>query len=168
MPLSFIRQSLIEHTNKEKRLIEEGIIPDPRKAALSSQPPHLESSQNNKRKSTSDDPPNPEASPNDDICRHVNISCDAVRTKIRSFLNSGKMNVANFQKAFNANSKSYSSFMGQKGPHKGSNSNIYPNAFAFFKARELNGAKPLKKKIKPEDAEKTFDVSGITLEGEET
>jgi hypothetical protein len=84
----------------------------------------------------------------DDICHHVNTSCDAVRTKIRSFLNSREMNVTTFQKVIGANSKSHSSFMGQKGPYKGSNSNIYSNAFAFLKARELNGIKHLKKSQK--------------------
>jgi hypothetical protein len=95
------------------------------------------------------------------IYQHVNISCDAVRTKVRSFLNSGEMKVTSFQKAIRANSKSYSSFMGQKGPFKGSNSNIYPNAFTFFKAKELNGitAPPPKKKVKKEDSEKTVDVT---------
>jgi hypothetical protein len=89
------------------------------------------------------------------IYQHVNISCDAVRTKVRSFLNSGEMKVTSFQKAIRANSKSYSSFMGQKGPFKGSNSNIYP------KAKELNGitAPPPKKKVKKEDSEKTVDVT---------
>jgi hypothetical protein len=71
------------------------------------------------------------------------------------------MKVTSFQKAIRANSKSYSSFMGQKGPFKGSNSNIYPNAFTFFKAKELNGitAPPPKKKVKKEDSEKTVDVT---------
>jgi hypothetical protein len=84
-------------------------------------------------------------SPDFDICHDVNISCDAVRTKICSFLNTGEMNVTTFQKVIKANSKSYSSFMSQKGPYKGSNSDIYANPFASFKARELNGIKYLKK-----------------------
>lgn len=96
----------------------------------------------------------------------VDISCDRVRTKIRNFLNSGEMKVGEFQKAICVNSRSYGTFMGQSGPYKGSGSSVYVNAFAFFKHRELNGIKPLKKKVKKEDEVKQNDVSAIVLDGE--
>jgi hypothetical protein len=66
----------------------------------------------------------------------VDLNCDQVRRKIRSFLESGEMKVSEFQRAIGASSRSYTSFMGQNGRDKGSMSDVYPNAFAFFKKRE--------------------------------
>lgn len=77
------------------------------------------------------------------------------------------MKVGEFQKAIGTNSGSYAAFMGQKGAHKGANSMVYQNAFAFFKHRELNGIKAPKKKVKKEDEENATDVSGLKLDGEE-
>jgi hypothetical protein len=77
------------------------------------------------------------------------------------------MKVGEFQKAIGTNSRSYGAFMGQSGAHKGENSAVYQNAFAFFKHRELNGIKAPKKKVKKEDENKETDVSGINLDGEE-
>ncbi|TVY84794.1 hypothetical protein LSUE1_G001029 [Lachnellula suecica] len=118
----------------------------------------------NKRKATDEAPQ--KYNIDDDICQTVDISCDRVRTKIRNFINSGEMKVGEFQKEIGANSKSYSSFMGQTGPYKGSGSCVYSNAFAFFKLRELSGIKAPKKKVKKEDEVKQNDVSAIQLEGE--
>src|SRR4051812_15598717 len=97
----------------------------------------------------------------DDRCQMVDISCDRVRTKIRNFINSGEMKVGEFQKAIGTNANSYHNFMGQSGAHKGVNSLVYQNAFAFFKHRELNGNKVPKKKVRKEDEEKATDVEGI-------
>jgi hypothetical protein len=71
------------------------------------------------------------------------------------------MNVTAFQKAIGANSKSYSSFMDQKGPYKGPNSNVYPNVFALFKARELNGIKPLKRKKSKKKTQKKHSAYAV-------
>ncbi|KAL2072071.1 hypothetical protein VTL71DRAFT_11414 [Oculimacula yallundae] len=107
----------------------------------------------------------------------VTISCNAVRAKIRRFLESGEMKVGEFQRAIHTNSVTYGRFMNQSGPHKGSGSTVYGNAFAFFKLRELNGVKITKKKKVEEGisaavggkaAEKTStDFGDMILEGEE-
>lgn len=101
----------------------------------------------------------------------TNSWASRVRTKIRNFINSGEMKVGEFQKAIGTNSRSYSAFMGQSGANEGANSMVYQNAFVFFKHRELNGIKApkkkVKKKVKKEDEDKTTDVSGVHLEGEE-
>lgn len=52
------------------------------------------------------------------------------------------MRVGEFQKAIGATPSSYSGFMSQHGPRKGSASCVYYNAWAFFKRRELRGIKP--------------------------
>ncbi|KAF2477042.1 uncharacterized protein BDR25DRAFT_330958 [Lindgomyces ingoldianus] len=100
--------------------------------------------------------------------RPMKDSCDAVRRKIRAFIDSGEMRVGEFQKAINVTSKSYSDFMGQNGPLKGRGSNVYLNAYQFFRKRELRGIK-LPKKVKTAAAAATnrVDISGIILEGEE-
>ncbi|KAA8577044.1 hypothetical protein EYC84_007058 [Monilinia fructicola] len=79
------------------------------------------------------------------------------------------MKVTEFQKEIGVNSRGFGSFMGQHGKFKGDKSNVYYNAFAFFKKRELQGVKPPKKaKISKEEEEKKFDVSAIKLDGEST
>lgn len=75
-------------------------------------------------------------------------NCDQIRRKINTFIDNGGMKVGEFQKAISANSKSYYSFMQQRGPYKGANSSVYQNAWTFFKLRELNGKK-MPKKTKP-------------------
>jgi hypothetical protein len=99
----------------------------------------------------------------------VNISCDAVRNKIRNFLETGEMKVGEFQKAIGASSSTYSAFMRKTGPMGGSGSTVYGNAFAFFKHRQLNGVKaPKKKKVDEKEKEKAdTNFDGIVLEGEE-
>lgn len=57
--------------------------------------------------------------------------------------------------------------MGQNGPHKGSGSVVYSNAFKFFKKRELQGIKAPKKKAKPAVEAAKNDISDIHLEGED-
>ncbi|PQE30577.1 calcineurin is a calcium-dependent protein [Rutstroemia sp. NJR-2017a WRK4] len=112
--------------------------------------------------------PLPEIDSDDERLYRVDLNCDQVRRKIRSFLESGEMKVSEFQRAIGASSRSYTSFMGQNGRDKGSMSDVYPNAFAFFKKRELQGIKPpKKKKISKEEENKQYDVSGIHLDGEE-
>ncbi|KUJ15937.1 uncharacterized protein LY89DRAFT_618637 [Mollisia scopiformis] len=108
----------------------------------------------------------------DEICQTVDINCNAVRAKIRRFLESGEMKVGEFQRAIGTNSKSYHTFMNQSGPYKGNGSSVYGNAFAFFKHRELNGVKIAKKAKVVEAAtakggKADTDFEGIMLEGEE-
>ena len=83
-------------------------------------------------------------------------------------IDSGEMKVGEFQKTIGCNSKSYSSFMTQKGPFKGSGSSVYGNAWEFFKKRELRGIKMPKKKAKTDaGAAEQVDLSAVTLPGEE-
>ncbi|KAF2183131.1 hypothetical protein K469DRAFT_739956 [Zopfia rhizophila CBS 207.26] len=102
----------------------------------------------------------------------VTDSCDAIRRKIRAFIDSGEMKVGEFQNAIGVNSRSYSAFMGQNGAYKGSGSSVYYKAWAFFKKRELRGIKMPKKKAKTGDGavdkilSDKVDVSSVTLDGE--
>ncbi|ORY09173.1 hypothetical protein BCR34DRAFT_568903 [Clohesyomyces aquaticus] len=97
----------------------------------------------------------------------INDSPDAIRRKIRAFIDGGEMKVGEFQKAINANSVSYSRFMSQNGPGKGAGSNVYMNAWAFFKKRELRGLKMPNKKAKMIATESAQpDISGVVLPGE--
>jgi hypothetical protein len=79
------------------------------------------------------------------------------------------MKVGEFQKAINVTSKSYSTFMNQNGPFKGSGSSVYYSAWAFFKRREMRGLKMPKKKAKTDAAagsDQTVNISGVVLPGE--
>ncbi|KAL5323559.1 hypothetical protein ACEPPN_008098 [Leptodophora sp. 'Broadleaf-Isolate-01'] len=138
-------------------------------ATSASQKPGL----SKKRKADDDEP---EYHIDDDICQNITISCNAVRAKVRRFLESGEMKVGEFQRAIGASSTIYGKFMNQNGPYKGSGSSVYRNAFAFFKLRELNGVKiTKKKKVEGTTAEKggkagtksDTNFEDITLEGEE-
>jgi hypothetical protein len=106
----------------------------------------------------------------------MDMNANQVRSKIRAYLNSGEMKVGEFQTAIGVNSKGYGEFMGQTGPHKGTGSNTYYNAFEFFKKRELAGVKMPRKKQKTEEGKSTssnkddkdkYDVSEIHLDGED-
>lgn len=76
------------------------------------------------------------------------------------------MNVTTFQRALGVNSKSYNLFMGYTGPSRGNQNGTYHCGSAFFKHRELNGVKVVRKKPRKEDEEKLTDVAGVRLEGE--
>ncbi|KAF2030612.1 hypothetical protein EK21DRAFT_88734 [Setomelanomma holmii] len=97
-------------------------------------------------------------------------SCDVVRRKIRAFIDNGEMKVGEFQKAINVTSNSSSRFMGQNGPHKGSGSDVYMLAWAFFKKRELRGiqttANKKAKTVEPGSKDAVPSVQEIVLEGE--
>lgn len=91
----------------------------------------------NKRKASEIEPQAlPEIDSDDERLQIVDQNCDQVRRKIRSFLESGEMKVTEFQKEIGVNSRGFGSFMGQHGKFKGDKSNVYYNAFAFFKKRE--------------------------------
>jgi hypothetical protein len=102
-------------------------------------------------------------------------TCNAVRRKIRNWIESGAMKVGEFQKAIGVSSKAYGSFMNRTGTWDGDGCDTYWEAIKFFKKRELLGL-PLKapaaKKAKPTPAAAAkandlLDVSGVTLPGEE-
>ncbi|KAJ8069573.1 hypothetical protein OCU04_000012 [Sclerotinia nivalis] len=147
------------------------ILPPKSKAAAPAKTPASKPAAASKRKASEIEEPQalPEIDSDDERLRMVDQTCDQVRRKIRSFLETGEMKVTEFQKKIGANSKSYGSFMGQSGKFKGDKSNVYYNAFAFFKKRELQGVKPPKKaKVSKAEEEKKFDVSAIKLDGEST
>lgn len=96
----------------------------------------------------------------------VTESCDQVRRKINSFLNSGEMKKGDFYKAIGCSGNSVLCFLGQSGAYKGSESNVYVAAFKFFKKREAKGIKMPKKKIKKGE-EKVVDLNSIKLDGGE-
>ncbi|KAF2138511.1 uncharacterized protein K452DRAFT_290651 [Aplosporella prunicola CBS 121167] len=76
---------------------------------------------------------------------------DQVRRQIHRFLDNGGMKVGEFQSAIGVSSNAYSRFMGQQGPTKGQMSDVYQNAWAFFKKRELKGIPMPRKKAKKAD-----------------
>ena len=78
-------------------------------------------------------------------------NANQVRTRIRSYVNSGEMKVGEFQSKLGVSSKGYNDFMKQSGPMKGTGSDTYYAAFEFFKKRELVGVKMPRKKVKTDD-----------------
>ena len=96
-------------------------------------------------------------------------NANQVRTRIRSYVNSGEMKVGEFQSKLGVSSKGYNDFMKQSGPMKGTGSDTYYAAFEFFKKRELAGVKMPRKKVKTDDndTKDKYDVSGVHLDGEE-
>lgn len=95
------------------------------------------------------------------------------------------MKVGEFQRALGITAGSYSHFMGQNGPDKGTESSTFLAAAVFFKRRELAGISMPKKKVKTSGTSSTDtsntdaaqakakakarnDVSGIHLDGEDT
>ncbi|KAL4881689.1 hypothetical protein BJY04DRAFT_56378 [Aspergillus karnatakaensis] len=98
--------------------------------------------------------------------------CGQIRSKINLFIKSGEMKVGEFQRALNVTSRGYTTFMKQMGRDKGSGSDTYHAAHRFFMKRELLGIKNKRKptgttKKAKADNEAKYDVSGITLEGED-
>jgi hypothetical protein len=120
-----------------------------------------------KRKAV-DEPHNiPEIDSDDERLQQIDLNCDQVRRRIRSFLESGEMKKGEFQNAIGCSTASLNNFLGQNGPMKGSGSSTYENAFVFFKRRELQGIKQPKKKVKKADEQQNVDLSGIHLDGED-
>lgn len=109
----------------------------------------------------------PEIDSDDERLRYIDLNCDQVRRRIRSFLESGEMMKGEFEKAIGSSNTSLNNFMGQSGPMKGVGSSTYDNAFAFFKKRELQGIKQPRKKVKKAEEHQKIDVSGIHLDGED-
>ncbi len=112
----------------------------------------------------------------------IDQTCNQIRSKIRTFIESGEMKVTHFQREIGVSSSSYGGFMKQNGPYKGQDNHTYIAAFKFFKKREEAGLKmPRKsdtnKKQKTKDgstgsrgakAKPGDEVAGIHLDGEES
>lgn len=100
-------------------------------------------------------------------------TCNAVRRKIRNWIESGAMKIGEFQNTLGVSSKAYTSFMNRTGTWDGDGCDTYYKAATYFKKRELQGL-PIKlnKPKKPrtaagaKSAEQAFDVSGVELPGE--
>ncbi|KAG4439222.1 hypothetical protein IFR05_005313 [Cadophora sp. M221] len=108
-----------------------------------------------KRKADDDEP---EYHMDDDICQNITSSRNAVRAKVRRFLESGEVKVGEFQRAIGASSTIYGKFMNQNGPYHGSGSSITKKT----KVQDTfagEGAKIEKKS--------DTDFGDIMLEGEE-
>jgi hypothetical protein len=79
------------------------------------------------------------------------------------------MKVGEFQKTINTSTKVFSSFMTQNGPYKGSGSSAYYSAWAFFKKRELQSVKTVRKAEYTTEVgtkETEVDLSDFVLDGE--
>ncbi|OCF55074.1 hypothetical protein L486_07184 [Kwoniella mangroviensis CBS 10435] len=121
----------------------------------------------------------------------IKYSPSQIRNKIRSFINSGEMKVYQFCDAIGVSNGSYQRFMKESG-QKGQWSDTYAGAHMFFLKRERMGIKiprkkkndntPASKKAKTtsidqdrtkmkspskNDLEDEYDVSSITLDGED-
>ncbi|KAI1370390.1 hypothetical protein F4677DRAFT_438590 [Hypoxylon crocopeplum] len=109
-----------------------------------------------------------EVDDNDTRLRRVDETCNQVRRKIKNFLEGGNMKVGEFQKAISVSSSAYRNFMNQSGPHAGSESDTYHNAFAFFKKRELQGLKATPpRKARKSEKKAVLDVGDVKLDGED-
>ncbi|KAM5355527.1 hypothetical protein ACJ41O_002173 [Fusarium nematophilum] len=102
-------------------------------------------------------------------------TCNAVRRKIRNWIESGAQKVGEFQSTIGVSGKAYSSFMNRTGTWDGEGCDTYAKAMVFFKRRELQGlpiklSKPKKAKTTAASAranDAALDVAGISLPGEE-
>ena len=79
---------------------------------------------------------------------YMDLNCDQVRRRIRTYLDSGEMKVGEFCSAIGVSNKSLNDFLRQSGKMKGSGSSTYGGAWEFFKKREIAGLKMPKKKQK--------------------
>ncbi|RBQ70138.1 hypothetical protein FVER14953_00588 [Fusarium verticillioides] len=102
------------------------------------------------------------------LALHDSDTCNAIRRKIRNWIDSGAQKVGEFQKTIGVSGKSYNSFMNRTGTWDGENTDTYIKAHLFFKKRELQGL-PLKAN-KPKKAktaasakvlEEVLDVSNV-------
>ncbi|KAF5682226.1 hypothetical protein FCIRC_5129 [Fusarium circinatum] len=102
------------------------------------------------------------------LALHNSDTCNAIRRKIRNWIDSGAQKIGEFQKTIGVSGKSYNSFMNRTGTWDGENTDTYIKAHIFFKKRELQGL-PLKAN-KPKKAktaasakalEEVLDVSNV-------
>lgn len=87
-------------------------------------------------------------------------TCNTIRRKIRTWIDSGAQKVGEFQKTIGVSGKAYNSFMNRTGTWDGEQTDTFIKAHHFFKRRELQGL-PLKankpKKPKTAAASKAID-----------
>ncbi|KAF4975241.1 hypothetical protein FZEAL_7948 [Fusarium zealandicum] len=100
-------------------------------------------------------------------------TCNAIRRKIRSWIESGAQKVGEFQQTIGVSSKAYTSFMNRTGTWDGEGCDTYLKAHLFFKRREVQGlpikaskAKKAKTAASSKAMDEALDVSGVELPGE--
>lgn len=91
----------------------------------------------------------------------IDKSCNQVRSQIRRYLDSGAK-VGEFSQALGVSSNSLNNFLRQNGPMKGSGSDAYQEAWAFFKRREIAGVKKPTKKQKSDANEQDTEEKGTS------
>jgi hypothetical protein len=99
-------------------------------------------SQGTKRKSTSND--DEEAVDLSDIDVEgmpITDNADQIRRKITRLIENGGMKVGEFCRKIHVSSTGYNRFVKQHGPSKGMQSDVFMNASAYFKKREIAGLK---------------------------
>ncbi|KAL2783404.1 hypothetical protein BJX66DRAFT_318569 [Aspergillus keveii] len=101
----------------------------------------------------------------------IKWDCTQIRRKITALIDSKEMKVSEFLRAADLSNRAYYAFMQQSGKWTGQGSSVYAGAHRLFMKREILGIKPKRapapsKKAKLETEQK-YDVSSITLEGEE-
>ena len=112
----------------------------------------------------------------------ITENCDQVRRKINRFLDCGEMGKGAFAETIGSSSTALNRFLSQSGRDKGSGSEVFLNAWAFFKKRDMMGLKMPTKKQKTAanstagtkakagakgGSSAAVDISDIHLEGEE-
>ncbi|KAJ0414573.1 hypothetical protein BJY00DRAFT_294775 [Aspergillus carlsbadensis] len=117
-------------------------------------------------------PPSPSDIDDDDPrLDEIKWDCTQIRRKISALIDSKEMKVSEFLRAANLTSRAYYAFMQQSGKWTGQGSSVYAGAHRLFMKREILGIKPKKAAVASKkaklDAEQKYDVSAITLEGEE-
>ena len=107
----------------------------------------------------------------------MDLSCEQVRRKIRTWLDSGATTKGAFCDAIHVNPKSLNGFLALTGRDKGMNHAAYGAAWEFFKKREIAGL-PMAKKAKTTAkkaagakgtaaAAAAVDISDVMLPGQE-
>ncbi|KAI0882054.1 uncharacterized protein GGS22DRAFT_196211 [Annulohypoxylon maeteangense] len=119
----------------------------------------------------------------------INMTCNQVRGKINKLVDNGIMNKTEFARTIGCTASSLSTFLSKRGSMEGQNSNVYVNAWEWFKQRDVAGLKmpnaKKARKAKEATAAKTdiggpgtrkaaappvsaVDISGVQLPGEES
>ncbi|KAF4990943.1 hypothetical protein FGRMN_8134 [Fusarium graminum] len=102
----------------------------------------------------------PEIDSDDERLEHLGTNtCNAIRRKIRTWIDSGAQKVGEFQKTIGVSSKAYGSFMNRTGTWDGDQTDTFIKAHRFFKKRELQGL-PLKAN-KPKKAKTAASAKAI-------
>lgn len=83
---------------------------------------------------------------------HTDLNCDQVRTRINKVLDNAIMRKGEFCDAIGSSNAAVNNFLKKRGPMDGMGSDVYFNAWAWFKQREIAGLKmpDVKKRQKTE------------------